>query len=426
MASSSPTPQGTPRWPRYVLAAALLASLCAYVPRYIIEPCHRGGKDLAVYYAAAKVMLVGGDVYDPKTVRDEGRRWGADVDREGYRYPPFTAWAMRPFAWANIRAAQCAWVVFSQVCLLLSIGLLCVTVFPSRAERKLGAAVLALIALNSEPLRVHLLAGQMNLLMLLFTCAALWSCQRGRPGLAGAALGVAASIKCYPITLVAYFGWKRQWRLVAAAAGAMAVCAGLAIAASGWEPSRRFLVDMLPMVAVHPSDVAHPANQSIYACFVRLFTINPYVDPVINSPIRAKLAAWTCSGVLICITVLLCKPRSRDIHLEASLVVIATTLVLALAWDATFVVMLLPIAVALRELMGMEQPQRSRWAAVCVVAVALIHARFPWWSAANGDVRTILLLCPRLVGSLALYTFLARRLQLRRPVGPRASGSGLA
>jgi hypothetical protein len=56
-----------------------------------------------------------------------------------------------------------------------------------------------------------------NLLIvtLVWTCVFLWI--RGREIAGGACLGLAIALKCTPALFLAYFAWKRQWRLVGAA-----------------------------------------------------------------------------------------------------------------------------------------------------------------------------------------------------------------
>lgn len=405
------------------LGIALVVSLWRYVDRGILEPCRAGGKDFGAYYCASRLLRQRGDVYDTRALRTEGQRSGAEVDRDGYGYPPLLAVLVTPLTLTDFHVARCAWVVISQLLLAGVLALLCSTLLPRGSGRTLGAAVLLLVALNSEPLMAHLRAGQSNLLVLGLVCASLWAFHRGRPMAAGAALGTAAAVKIFPVTLIAYFLWKRHYRLVAAACLAILAWTALSVAFAGVETHVHFATCVLPEIASHPSDVFHPSNQSIYACFSRLFIDNLYTDPVLNSPIRARLTSWICCAVLVAITVLLCRPRSPAIDVEVGLVVVATTLIVTLAWDANFVAMLLPTAVALRELMAADDARRPRMAAALVVSLALIHARFGVWAGADGQARSLMLLCPRLVGSLVLYVLLARTLSTRAQADePRGSG----
>ncbi len=400
-------------------AAALMlgAAAALYVARSVVPACRRGGKDVAAYYAAAEMLLKGGDFYDPAALRRAGLKRGADADRDGFGYPPLMALAFVPLNRLPFPAARCAWALLNQLFLVGVGALLCASIFPPGAERLAAGYLFALVACCSEPVRAHLLAGQSNLLVLFLMCAGYWAFKRGRPTAAGCALGAAAALKVYPIALIAYFGWKRRWRLLAAAIVTIMLGAAAGVAAAGPAQTWRFVSQVLPAIASHPSDVTNPSNQSIYACFARLFTDNLYTEPVINSPARARWASGICCAALVGITVLLCPPASRRFDEEAALVVIASTLIVTLAWDANFVAMFFPAAVACKQLAARPDAGRVRAAGLLALALTLIHARFPWWIDADGAPRGGMLWCPRLAGALVLYCLIASPLRRGRSDG---------
>lgn len=391
------------------MAAVLAVSVCRYVPRGVVEPWSRGGRDFGVDYCAAGVLLAGGDIYDVAGLRSFAAQAGAQMDRGGYIKPPLFAVALTPLAALRFDTARRVWCVLNHAFLIASVLMLAAALFPRGKERRALAAALILLALNAEPVRAHMATGQTNLLVLTLVCAALWAHERGRDSVAGAALGVAVAIKLYPATLVAYFLWKRRWRVALSACAAAAVCAAATVVVLGIDLHVDYALRVLPTLLHHRPDVAHYSNQSIYACFYRLFVDNLYTDAVINSPVRGRVVSAICCGVLVCITALRCRPRSSQVVEEAGLVVMATTVIVTQAWDMNFVLMLLPAGVMLRHLAGVDRPGLWPGAMTWAAALALVFARFEPWQSAAGGVGTLMLLCPRLIGTLALFALLAGR-----------------
>ena len=402
-------------WLPWLALAACGLSLWGYVERNVLLPWRTGGRDIGVDYCAARVAVRGGDVYDPRELRIERDSSGAAMDRGGYIKPPLFAVLMTPMAGLTPVEARRVWALLNHIFVLAIIAFLAVSLFDRPGKRKAGVLALLLVAMSSEPLSSHFLAGQTNLLVLLLIAAALWSLRTGRPVAVGVALGTATALKLYPLTLVAYFLWKRRYRVVVSAGIAMVAWTCVTMCVLGFRTHVDYVVRVLPTLLHHRSDVAHYSNQSIYALFYRLFVDNLYTDAVINSPLRARLVSGICCAVLVAITAVLCKPRSTDLDIEISLVVVATTLITSQAWNMNFVVMLLPTAVAMREITRMPAQRRSPHVVALVIALVLVNARFGAWQASNGSVRTLMLLCPRLLGSLVLYVLLACRLGVEGP-----------
>ena len=71
-----------------------------------------------------------------------------------------------------------------------------------------------------------------NLLLLALSWTAIWLWRERHDLAGGGCLGLAVALKCTPALLVAYFAWKRQWRLTFAA---MATAAALTLAPALWQ-----------------------------------------------------------------------------------------------------------------------------------------------------------------------------------------------
>ena len=149
-------------------------------------------------------------------------------------YPPF--WAM---AWAPIAALSLP--VAKSVCYPLSavaLGVLLWTLNRLTRERiplsnrGLFWATVAAIALTSRFLVRELPECGPNLMLLTLTWSAiyLWTRQRDVP--AGVCLGLATALKCTPAIFIAYFAWKRQWKLAIVGTTAAAL---FALAPAVWQ-----------------------------------------------------------------------------------------------------------------------------------------------------------------------------------------------
>lgn len=107
--------------------------------------------------------------------------------------------------------------------------------YPGR-DREFWIAALALALAARYFIRDLAELGVNTLLVLLsWGAIALWS--RGRDFAGGFSLGLAAALKCTPVLLIAFFAWKRQWRITAAATLA---AAAFSLAPALWMGPEQF------------------------------------------------------------------------------------------------------------------------------------------------------------------------------------------
>jgi alpha-1,2-mannosyltransferase len=174
------------------------------------------GVDFHVYYAAARVVAQGQDIY------------AAGISPP-YVYPPLLAILTLPLAMLPLTVATITWKVLQHIC-LLAVGGLLVSLLP-RGVRPLAAGAM-FFSLLPVPVRDEVLLGESNSLVLLLVVGAVWFVVRGveaegkedgreseRQGdtlmaAAGTLLGLAVSIKVLPVLLVVYL-WLRGPRRVA-------------------------------------------------------------------------------------------------------------------------------------------------------------------------------------------------------------------
>lgn len=173
--------------------AVLLAQLGLLITR-----SSRG--DFALHAAFARRLVAGTFLY-------EG---GLDIP-----YPPAFALAYLPFTPLPDHLGHV---------LAYPLGVAALVLLVANVERALGNEAPSLwtraatLALASRFVLRDLYDGGANLWLaaLVWLGVGLW--QRGRDAPAGAAIGLAAALKLTPVLFIAYFAWKRQGRLVAAAA----------------------------------------------------------------------------------------------------------------------------------------------------------------------------------------------------------------
>jgi hypothetical protein len=149
--------------------------------------------DAMAYHGAAERLLAGAPLY-PHTMPD---------DPLAYRYAPWFAYAFIPFVWVGTLGMP-LWYAF------VTVG----AVYVVFATFRLGGHAGLVLGLLALPIIGAIPGGNVGVLIV-----ALLIATRLHP----AAVGLAASLKVYPILLVAGYVAERRWRDAAIAVGVAAV-----------------------------------------------------------------------------------------------------------------------------------------------------------------------------------------------------------
>jgi hypothetical protein len=236
-------------------------------------------------------------------------------------------------------------------------------------------------------------------IFILFLLAACWELYRRRRDTAsGLLLALAIACKVTPLLFLAYFGWKRAWRLVAASLVGLvlwlAIVPGLTF---GWGQNTQLLTDWYKLMIERPilkgEVTSEHANQALSGFVYRLLTHSPssidYVElgPDIKIPHAAayhnlvdlgRPAAWWIVKAFTLIFALLivffCRtPREERKGLrfaaECGLMVLGMLLLSERTWKHHAVTLLLPAAV-LTQIVAMDGSRRFRTSSALMLAVA--------------------------------------------------------
>jgi hypothetical protein len=325
-----------------VLLVVLIANLLA---RGVVPAMSVVGSDFPSYFTAARIVADGGDaqrLYDIPWFQEQMRRNQIGKPSAGKfsPFPPPTALLLVPLARLSPLDALRVVTAVSLLCLIASIFLLARIL----AWRALDAALLVL--LSGWAILSALRLGQPYILVAASCILGYYAYLKDRPWLAGASLGVLTPLKYFPVVILAYFGLRRCWQVLAAGALTIALVSGLSIAALGWQIHAQFLDSVLGSHLVGNLSLQDPFTasfQSFDSLFRRLLvfdsTANPqpwYAAPSLHSGVvlvtktiillvaiatlirlaRLRDAAATAPSIgLLGLTTLLLAPATAPYHL---------------------------------------------------------------------------------------------------------------
>ena len=331
--------------PVLVLAATILPLLCALIWRPSLMM-----SDLRVYYAAARGLIDGQDIY---TVHHQYPGMGL-----GFTYPPFAAIVLAPLAIGQ---------EFGRLLMTLLSGasLLVIGWTTAKALRwgRTAAVVIAFAALAFEPVWSTFGLGQINLILLALLMLDLLGHlpQRYR----GILVGVATGIKLTPGIFIVFLLVTRRFREAAVAAGttlATIVIGWLVMPGPATDFWSRYIFD-----PGRPGPAQYVGNQSVRGAIARLTQ---------NSAVTTPL--WLLAATVIGMAGLLLARRlyDRGSALEAIVVTAFTGLLVSpISWTNHWV-WAVPAAAVL---------WAQRRTVVAAVWTAVFVVGLPWWMPFAGD-----------------------------------------
>ena len=298
--------------------------------------------------------------------------------------PPITLIAFAPFTWLSRPAAQFAWVAVKLllVCLVfaLAAGMVART-----GIRLTTPAILLMVSGWWLAVIVDMQEGQTNFLALLPLIAGLALAQRESPRLdmsAGGLIGLGVAVKVTPLVFVAYFAWRRRWRVAASAVLSVAVCWLVVPAlAFGWDQNLEWL-EQWARIMILPyatrGEVFYSTSQSVGSFALRLLSevpafethrgggVQPHFMNVLDlSPaVVQRIVRGLMVGVALAGLWWMRKPlgtlRSRRYLLEVAAVGAFMLWFSERTWVHHYISFVLMLSAAAMIVSDPEEPERSR------------------------------------------------------------------
>jgi hypothetical protein len=330
-----------------------------------IAPQPYQAPDFSNTYKASQALHEGRNLYTPALA------WVATYQRgqaltDQYFYAPTYALLLTPLTLLSYQAAITVW----GVCLL---AFLCVAVYAlfRSAGPPASLAVVLLVAAAASlmsAVRAEYFLGQANLFMLACICTAIWARQAERPGLAGMLLGLALVTKPMLLLITVFLLWKREWKFALTTIAGFLV---LLLAPFIWL-GRDVLDNLLTLWRFYSTQyLSFSENIAPRGMLERLFTINPFVRPLVDKPILA-VGLWVIIvATIFAVTLAVIAPRPirRDTRslVEFGAMVSGLLLVSPLTEPPYLVLLILPLVATLIYLRSVSwSDRRFQWAALAL------------------------------------------------------------
>jgi hypothetical protein len=314
--------------------------------------------DFARDYVTARVRLEDGR--GPPPLSDEGNaraeRFGAPrvvlLGGPYYIHPPPALLPVLPLACLSWRGAARAWALLSLAALFWLAWSLERISAPARPPAPWRFGLLAALLPLWPPVLHCFEKGQWSIALAALLAAGWRSLERERPTRAGALFAAAASLKATPAVLLGLLV-ARNRRAAATMALGMAGLVLLATVVDGVAAWRAFLVDAPRDVAVWATWLANTA--SLQGVFARLWSAGPYTQPLVGAPALSRAAFLATSVAFVGAAVVVAwrgrraegDDRSRACWSAAWMTL--PVLLNPLGWTHVAVMLLVPLAVALRD-----------------------------------------------------------------------------
>lgn len=396
----------------YVLIVGVWLIVLAGLFYLVAKPVRDASRDYLSYYIGAAALHYE-EPYALETFESVAATAG--IKYAGlYLYPPTFALLLQPALLISPYAGSLLWFGVNLGLLLIGVGIL---LRRSNLRDDRLRAALVLLPILFTPVLMTFYLGQVNILIFLLIVLVWLTFVQGRRYTPGALLALSAWIKLWPIVLVAYFVWKREWKVVAGAIIGGLLIGVLTFALAGVGQTTSFFTDRLPEISQGTEPGIDHLNQSIPGFFAKLFApSSQYVYPLIYSPILAQQGSRIAVLLLMVTTIILCswpiplKDREQ-FSTEFMLVLIATMLITGRLFESNLT-LLLPAYFFIAEKLHGEQMINWKQMALPIASVILIDIHRVIWTLANPDKQALpwfLLVFPFLGVMLVWLIFAVKR-----------------
>src|SRR6202521_3511918 len=286
----------------------LLAGLVAYIfQKGIVPAMSEIDADFPGYFISAKIVVDGQDtqrLYDDDWFREQIRRYGLETAKNPGKFAPFpppTALLLVPLARFEPLTALRIVTAVSVLCLICSIFLLARILAWNPVDS-------ALFILSSGLAIIGCLrCGQPYILISMFCILGYYLYLERRPWLAGICLGLFVPIKYFPVIILAYFAFRKEWKVVMGGAVAIAGVGLVSIAVLGWKVHEIFLLSVFGnhltgRLSLHDHTVPFTAvYQSFDTLFARLFVFDAVQNPqpLLAAPLLRMFSLIAVKGSIL-------------------------------------------------------------------------------------------------------------------------------
>jgi len=265
------------------------------------------GQDFRQILRASQEIVDGESIYQHAIPYAESPDFGEfkSWTASPYPYSPIVAVFAIPFLQFDENSVLIFWTVLSWIFLL---GTGWVIVRCILGDKNIFKILLVLVVFSMYgPVHLNLNLVQLDILIL-FLLALSFFLYKRQSIFAGVVLGFAMALKVLVAPLVAYFLWKKDWKTSFTAVIVFGTLTVIGFSIVGWDQLPDFLkVNYLWSVT---DMLSYPFNQSLNGLGIRLFTSNPYIQPLIDLPVLATI--MRVLGILVVIFLWLRIVSSKD------------------------------------------------------------------------------------------------------------------
>jgi hypothetical protein len=222
--------------------------------------------------------------------------------------------------------------------------------------------VAVVLILLSHPVEVQIGQGQLNFILLPLLVAG-WVCdRRGYAAAAGAAIGLAATVKIFPGFLFVYFAAAGKWRAVAAGVVTAAAATGIAAVVLGTGAFATYLRDVVPSLNVFHTSWR---NVSATGFWRRIF------DPAGRETLATGLAVTSQLAVAV-VTAATARTSRAVPDRGYAAACVGMLIASPVAWPHYFLLLLVPVAVLWVRLV----PGPARWLFLLLLPIYWVRDTF--------------------------------------------------